>query len=150
MALDVFHCDDSVPFTELVRFWLSDHHDLEHVGAVHDRAAALDSVPAARPDVVLLDTLDAGPEEPSLVEDVRRLAPGAHIIVYSSHAPGVARRVVDGRPDAVVQKADDERELVSMIRRLAAALRNDEGPAVGRPLSVCSSLDRSARDRPVT
>lgn len=120
MALRVFHCDDSVPFTELVRFWLADHADLEHVGAVHDRAGALDTVAAAHPDVVLLDTLDAGPGEPSLVEDVRRLAPGAHVIVYSGHPPGLARRVVDAAPDAVVQKAADERELVTTIRRLRA------------------------------
>ena len=57
MGIRVFHCDDSEAFTRLVAFWLSEHPDIEHVGAAHTAEDALAVLGTVAPDVVLLDTM---------------------------------------------------------------------------------------------
>lgn len=116
----VFHCDDSHAFTELVRFWLADHPDLEHVGAAHDAAAAVDGVAARGPDVIVLDTMGA-PDDTALLGAVRAAAPGARVIVYSGYSRAVLAPSFDGVADAILTKGDDERELVSAIRSLTSS-----------------------------
>jgi two-component system invasion response regulator UvrY len=114
----VFHCDDSQAFTDLVGFWMADHPDLRLVGAAHDSKGALARLGAAAPDVVLLDTQLPGEAELG-VEDVRRAAPGARVIVYSGFPRASAERVGAAGADAYVRKDDDERDLVAAIRALA-------------------------------
>jgi DNA-binding NarL/FixJ family response regulator len=115
----VFHCDDSRAFTELVRFWLGDHPDLEHVGAAHDATAAVAGAAEHLPDVVVLDTMGA-PDDASLLESVREAAPAARVIVYSGFSRASLAPTFAGRADAILTKADDESELVSAIRAVTA------------------------------
>jgi DNA-binding NarL/FixJ family response regulator len=110
----VFHCDDSRAFTELVRFWLADHPDLEHVGAAHDAEGAVAGAAEQVPDVVVLDTMGA-PEDASLVEAVRAVAPAARVIVYSGFSRAALLQTLGATADAVLTKGDDERELVAAI-----------------------------------
>src|SRR4051812_13889257 len=84
MAIRVFHCDDSEAFTRLVAFWLAEQEDIEHAGAAHSAQGALDALPQADPDVVLLDTLGR-PGDDSLLTAVRAAAPEAKVIVYSGY-----------------------------------------------------------------
>lgn len=115
----VYHCDDSRAFTELVRFWLADHPDLEHVGAAHDAEAAVAGAAEILPDVVVLDTMGA-PNDATLLESVREAAPAARVIVYSGFSRGSLAPTFAGRADAILTKADDECELVSTIRAVTA------------------------------
>ena len=119
MPIRIFHCDDSPAFTQLVGLWLADHPDLDPVGVAHDRATALHGLPAATPDVVLLDTLLPGERELG-VEDVRELAPAARVIVYSGLPQPSAERMGARGADAYVLKDDDETGLVATIRALVA------------------------------
>jgi two-component system invasion response regulator UvrY len=118
MGIRVFHCDDSPAFTELVGFWLADHPDLRLVGSAHESAGALDRLRETSPDVVLLDTRLPGPDALG-VDDVRRAAPGAGVIVYSGFPQASAERFGADGADAYVRKDDDERTLVEAIRALA-------------------------------
>ena len=115
MGIRVFHCDDSEAFTRLVAFWLAEQDDIEHVGEAHTAAAALAALPAARPDVVLLDTLGK-PGDDTLLEAIRDLAPGAKVIVYS----GYVRLMQDGSlgqsADGYLEKGDEEGPLLDAIR----------------------------------
>jgi DNA-binding NarL/FixJ family response regulator len=115
----VFHCDDSVPFTRLVRHWLGEHAELEHVGAAHTGAEALERLPAAKPDVVLLDTM-GNPGDSDLVSAIRTAAPGARVIVYSGYVRLAGREMLENGADAYLAKGDDEEALVRAIRGAVA------------------------------
>jgi DNA-binding NarL/FixJ family response regulator len=116
----VFHCDDSAAFTHLVRHWLDDHADLEHVGAAHTGAEALAALGPADPDVVLLDTMGS-PGDTALLERIRTAAPQARIIVYSGYVALLDEGALGAEADAYIDKDDDDEALVAMIRAVAAA-----------------------------
>ena len=118
MGIRVFHCDDSEAFTRLVAFWLAEHADMEHVGQAHTAAAALAAVPAAKPDVVLLDTLGK-PGDDSLLQAIRAASPGVKVIVYSGYVRLMQEGALGHEADAYLEKGDDEAALVALIREVA-------------------------------
>ena len=120
-GIRVFHCDDSEAFTRLVELWLADHPDIEHAGAAHTAEAALDALPEARADVVLLDTM-GDPGAAWLLEAVRDRAPDAAVIVYSAYVGLVGEQAVGPGADAYLGKDDDETALVAAIRAVARAM----------------------------
>jgi DNA-binding NarL/FixJ family response regulator len=119
--LRVFHCDDSEPFCDLVRFWLEEHPDIEHVGTAHDVPSALEGLRRTCPDVVLLDTLVPPGQGRSPIHEFRAAAPGAHVVLYSGYPTDLVERgLTDGGRDVVVlRKDDDDAELVATLRALA-------------------------------
>jgi DNA-binding NarL/FixJ family response regulator len=119
MPIRVFHCDDAEAFTRLVELWLGDHPDLEHAGAAHSAEEALAALPAARPDVILLDTM-GDPGDDSLLAAVRERAPEAAVIVYSAYVGLIGEEAVGPGADAYLPKADDETALVQAIRSVAS------------------------------
>ena len=115
----IYHCDDSTGFTRLVRHWLAEYGDLEHVGAAHTGDEAIDGIAAARPDVVLLDTMGS-PGDTALLMRIRAAAPGARVIVYSGYVSFLPDGELGAEADAYLEKGDDEQSLVAMIRAVAA------------------------------
>ncbi len=114
----IFHCDDSSAFTRLVRHWLEEHDGLEHVGAAHSGEEALDAIAAARPDVVLLDTMGS-PGETTLLQEIRAEIPQARVIVYSGYVSIIDADQIRGDADGYLAKGDDDHSLVAMIRAVA-------------------------------
>jgi DNA-binding NarL/FixJ family response regulator len=115
MRIRVFHCDDSEAFTRLVAFWLAEHDDVEHVGQAHTADAALAALPAARPDVVLLDTLGK-PGDDSLLQAIRAAVPGVKVIVYSGYVRLMHEGALGQSADGYLEKGDDEGPLLDAIR----------------------------------
>jgi DNA-binding NarL/FixJ family response regulator len=115
MGIRVFHCDDSEAFTRLVAFWLAEHEDIEHVGQAHNAAAALEALPAAQPDVVLLDTLGK-PGDDSLLNQIRETVPGVKVIVYSGYVRLMQDGALGRAADGYLEKGDDEGPLLEAIR----------------------------------
>ena len=115
MGIRVFHCDDSEAFTRLVAFWLAEHDDMEHVGAAHTAEAALAALPAARPDVVLLDTLGK-PGDDTLLQAIRAISPGVKVIVYSGYVRLMQDGALGASADGYLEKGDDEVPLLDAIR----------------------------------
>jgi DNA-binding NarL/FixJ family response regulator len=115
----IFHCDDSEAFTRLVRHWLDEHEGIEYAGAAHSGEEAIEALPEARPDVVLLDTMGS-PGDPALLRRIRTAVPQARVIVYSGYLSIVNSDELGGEADAYLAKSDDERTLVTMIRAVAA------------------------------
>jgi DNA-binding NarL/FixJ family response regulator len=120
MGIRVFHCDDSEAFTRLVSFWLSEHDDIEYAGQAHTAESALAALPAAQPDVILLDTLGR-PGEDSLLLAVREAAPGAKVIVYSGYVRLMQEGALGDQADAYLEKGDDEGPLLDAIRSVVAS-----------------------------
>jgi two-component system, NarL family, nitrate/nitrite response regulator NarL len=114
----VFHCDDSEAFTRLVELWLGDYDDIEHAGAAHSVAVALEVLPVLKPDVILLDTMGE-PGSDGLLRSMRERAPDARVIVYSAYVGLGGEEVVGPGADAYLAKEDDETALVSTIRAVA-------------------------------
>ncbi len=119
MGIRVFHCDDSEAFTRLVAFWLAEHPDIEHVGAARTAESALAALPAARPDVVLLDTMGR-PGDGALLGAIRGAAPQARVIVYSGYVRLMRDGTLGEEADAYLEKGDDEQALVALIREVAS------------------------------
>jgi DNA-binding NarL/FixJ family response regulator len=115
MGIRVFHCDDSEAFTRLVAFWLAEHDDMEHVGEAHTADSALAALPAARPDVVLLDTLGR-PGDDTLLQAIRAASPGAKVIVYSGYVRLMQEGALGQSADGYLEKGDDEGPLLDAIR----------------------------------
>ena len=115
----IYHCDDSAAFTRLVRHWLDEHGDLEHVGAAHTGDDAIDAIRDARPHVVLLDTMGS-PGDTALLMRIRDAAPQARVIVYSGYVSLLDDGELGAEADAYLEKGDDEQALVAMIRAVAA------------------------------
>jgi DNA-binding NarL/FixJ family response regulator len=125
-GITVFHCDDSQAFTRLVKLWLDDHEDIEHVGEAHSEAEALEMLRGLEPDVILLDTMGA-PGDTALLERMRTAAPGARVLVYSGYVTILRPHELGGDADAYLAKGDDEAALVRAIRAVVRA------PARRRP-----------------
>jgi DNA-binding NarL/FixJ family response regulator len=115
MGIRVFHCDDSEAFTRLVAFWLAEHDDVEHVGEAHTAEAALAALPAARPDVVLLDTLGK-PGDDTLLQAIRAISPGVKVIVYSGYVRLMQEGALGQTADGYLEKGDDDGPLLDAIR----------------------------------
>jgi DNA-binding NarL/FixJ family response regulator len=126
MAIRVFHCDDSEAFTRLVGFWLAEHEDLVHAGQAHTAKGALEALPEARADVVLLDTLGK-PGDDTLLRAIREVAPGARVIVYSGYVRLMQEGALGHGADAYLEKGDDDGPLIAAIRAVVTA------PAPQRP-----------------
>ena len=116
----ILHCDDSAAFTRLVRHWLDDRPDLEHVGEAHTSDDAIAAIGSARPDVVLLDTMGS-PGDTTLLRRIRSEVPQARVIVYSGYVSLLEEGGLGAEADAYIEKGDDEDALVAMIRAVAAA-----------------------------
>ena len=119
MGIRVFHCDDSEAFTRLVAFWLAEHPDIDHVGDARTAEAALASLPAARPDVILLDTMGR-PGDRELLSSIRAVVPGARVIVYSGYVRLMQEGALGDEADAYLEKGDDDAPLVAAIRAVAS------------------------------
>ena len=119
MGIRVFHCDDSEAFTRLVAFWLSEHDDIEHVGAAHTAETALAALPDVNPDVVLLDTLGR-PGDDTLLLAVRDAAPNARVIVYSGYVRLMQEGALGHEADAYLEKGDEDGPLIEAIRAVVA------------------------------
>ena len=115
MGIRVFHCDDSEAFTRLVAFWLAEHDDMEHVGEAHTAEAALAALPAARPDVVLLDTLGK-PGDDTLLQAIRAISPGVKVIVYSGYVRLMQDGALGASADGYLEKGGEEGPLLDAIR----------------------------------
>jgi DNA-binding NarL/FixJ family response regulator len=118
MGIRVFHCDDSEAFTRLVAFWLAEHADIDHVGEAHAAESALLALPAARPDVILLDTMGR-PGDDTLLNAIRAVAPQAAVVVYSGYVRLMQEGALGHEADAYLEKGDSDTELVATIRAVA-------------------------------
>jgi DNA-binding NarL/FixJ family response regulator len=95
----VLVCDDAPDMRDMLREALDADPGLRVVGEAADGADTLRLAEALQPDVVLLDLGMPGPEPADVVTGVRRLAPGAAIVILSGYGaehvgPHVARDIV--------------------------------------------------------
>jgi chemotaxis response regulator CheB len=111
----VLHCDDSASFRALIRAELEDDADIEIVGEAPDVDGAVRVAEATRPDVVLLDLLDA---ERDAVGELHAVAPDVRVVVLSGHPREYGERRRGGAV-AYVEKDAPIAELRETVLRVA-------------------------------
>jgi DNA-binding NarL/FixJ family response regulator len=111
----VLHCDDSAAFRALIRAELEDDADIVIVGEAADVDGVLRVAGAVRPDIVLLDLLDA---DRDVVGELQRVVPAARVVVLSGHPREYGERRRDGA-SAYVEKDAPIAELRSTVLRVA-------------------------------
>ena len=84
-AARIFVCDDSFGYRMLIGNWCAMYDGVESVGEATNSTEMLEQLPAAQPDVVLLDLM-LGDEKASrdLVDAIRAQAPGVRVVLASS------------------------------------------------------------------
>jgi DNA-binding NarL/FixJ family response regulator len=80
---------------------------------------AIAAIGPARPNIVLLDTMGS-PGDTALLRRIRTAVPQARVIVYSGYVSILDDGALGAEADAYIEKDDDERALVAMIRAVAA------------------------------
>ncbi len=112
----VLHCDDSTAFRALIQAELEDDAEIEIVGEAADIDGVVSLASTTRPDVVLLDLLDA---DRDAVSELAQVAPGVRVVVLSGHPReyGESRR---GGAAAYVEKDAPIAELRETVLRVAA------------------------------
>jgi two-component system invasion response regulator UvrY len=111
-VIDVFLCDDTPELRELTRHALEADPALRIVGEASDGDQAAMRICALQPDVVVLDLSMPHRDGAATIPLIRRLAPAARIVMFSSHPPKVMRfRSRLHRADLYVQKGQPIEQL---------------------------------------
>jgi len=88
----VFVVDDHPAVREGLRAFIDTYPELEHAGEAADGEAAVEAVPAARPDVVLMDLELPGIDGVAAIARLRARDPGLAVLVLTSF--GSEERVI--------------------------------------------------------
>lgn len=113
-AVRVFHCDDSSAFRVLVREMLIELGGVTVVGEAGSLPEALELLPGANPDVVLVDLFEGG-RGGELLATLHDAAPQAQFLLYTGMP---ASRVPD--EERHVHKSVPFEELHRIITEVAA------------------------------
>jgi DNA-binding NarL/FixJ family response regulator len=113
----VFVCDDSFGYPRLVSAWLEESPGVELAGMATTADELLSKLPAARPQVVLLDImLPDGLVSPELVERVRSICTGVRVVLASAMPDPVLRgEAARTGADAACSKLASREELLALI-----------------------------------
>lgn len=119
----LFLCDDAPDYRRLLREVFRDEEDLEIVGEAGDGHEALQAVPEADPDVVIVDLNMPRMDGRSMLPQLRAVAPDAHVLVLSSEQPEDAERdVLALGAAAFIQKPMNAFALTGLMREKLAVL----------------------------
>jgi DNA-binding NarL/FixJ family response regulator len=132
----VFLADDHALFREGLRALLAGCEDIEVVGEAADGQEALARVPAARPDVVLMDIAMPGLGGLEATLALRRTVPAARVLVLTQYESReyLARFLKAGAAGYVLKRAGGA-ELITAIRAVAA------GQAVLHPAMTAEVIE---------
>lgn len=147
----------------MIRVFLADDHGivrdgLKHlieadpvmkvVGTAGDASSTIDGVRTLEPDVLLLDVKMPGRGPVEVVEEVRRLTPGARILILTSNpVDHLAIRLLKAGASGYLSKAVFSDELLAAIRKVAAGGRYiTEEMAERLVLSLSEGVDRAAHE----
>jgi DNA-binding NarL/FixJ family response regulator len=123
-AIDVFLCDDKPELRDMTRHALEADPALRVVGEAGDGEEGARRIRDLQPDVVVLDLSMPRRDGAETIPLIRRLAPAARIVMFSSHPPKVMRfRSRRHRADIYVQKGQPMEQLRLAVLASAMAER---------------------------
>ena len=111
--------DDDDRMRDLVRVYLDRSSRCEVVGEGGDGHDAIRLADALNPDVVVLDLTMPGLSGLDALPSVRRVAPRARILMYTSRAPAECRLALERGADDFCRKGDSLKAVVERVITLA-------------------------------
>jgi DNA-binding NarL/FixJ family response regulator len=125
----IFLCDDTSEYRALLRAVFAAEEDLVVVGEACSGQACIDDVPAARPDLVLLDLNMPGLHGLDALPRVRAAAPDADVVVLSTDpTPEAEDRALALGARACLRKPVRILDLPGAVRECVPALDRRANP----------------------
>lgn len=146
-AIRVMIVDDHPVVRQGVRSLLSSYADMEIVAEADTAQAALDTAPAARPDVIVLDIRMPGATGVASLPLLRQRCPGARVLMLTSFDDDeyIAGALRAGARGYLLKGASDE-TLVSAVRAVYRGESVLSGPVMNR---MVTQFAGPSRDRPL-
>lgn len=94
---------------------------LDICGTADNAAAALEQIPAKRPDVAVVDLSLKGGDSLKLIEQLRERCPELKILVFSMHdRPSMIRAAMEAGAQGYVAKDKGSRQVLTAVQQLLA------------------------------
>ncbi len=144
--MKVFLVDDHAVFREaLVALLAARAPGIEIVGECGDGRAALAAIPAAAPDLVVMDVVLGGPNGIATARDLRRVGYRGHVLMLTAvREPSFVAEAFASDVEGYALKDDPAQELLSAIDRVAKGKRY-LSPHLERSLLATSTIPIGAR-----
>lgn len=127
--------EDSAELRRMLRSTLDAHAGWSVVAECANAKDALERIPNAKPDLILLDiVLRADDDGIRLIAPLKRALPEARVVMLTvvEHGPALARAIFAGASAYIVKR--DRSHLVACIEDVLADRAPDMGPSVARQL----------------
>ncbi len=115
----VFVVDDHPIVRQGLALLINQEADLTVCGEAEDMHSALQSVPAARPDVVIVDISLNGPDGLELLKHVRLKCPALPVLILSMHDEQIyAERALRAGANGYIMKQEATERVLVALRRI--------------------------------
>jgi DNA-binding NarL/FixJ family response regulator len=152
----VFVVDDHPIVRQGLALLINREHDLHVCGEAEDAQTAIQSVPGAKPDILIVDISLNGPDGLDLLKDVRIRHPQLPVLILSMHDESIyAERALRAGAQGYIMKQEATEKVLIAVRRILSneiyvserianrMLRRYIGnPNSDRPTSIADLTDR--------
>ena len=152
----VFVVDDHPIVRQGLTLLINREPDLAVCGEAEDANTAIQSVPASKPDILIVDISLNGPDGLDLLKDLRMRYPDLPVLILSMHDEGIyaERALRAGAQGYIMKQEAAEKVLLALRRILSREIYVSERIAnrmlqryigsrgAGRPASVADLTDR--------
>ena len=117
----VLVADDSDSYGALLSRYLSSQPDVDVVGLANDGSEAVRLASMLHPDLVVMDLCMPGMDGFEATRALREAEPAVKVIALTAYGAGDSeRRSIEAGAAAFLPKAEVDRKLIELIRRLGA------------------------------
>jgi DNA-binding NarL/FixJ family response regulator len=146
----VLICDDQDVVTEGLRAILGTSPDIDVVGIAHDGAEAVEQVPSARPDVVLMDLKMPGVNGIQATRQIKDHYPGVRVLVLTTYdADEWVFDAIRSGADGYLLKDTPRQDLVAAIKGTFAGGTHVDPAVAGRLFGHIAQTSPAAPDTAV-
>jgi len=150
LMIRVLICDDQDVVTEGLRVILGTSPDIEVVGIAHDGAEAVDLVPTARPDVVLMDLKMPGVNGIQATRQIKDRYAGVRVLVLTTYdADEWVFDAIRSGADGYLLKDTPRQDLVAAIKGTFAGHTHVDPGVAGKLFDHIAQTSPAAPDTAV-